>query len=67
VNNTVARPSAPARKPNRRPGATIPDSPARSTVVQFADRAARKRADRFAAAYRREQARTGALPVRAAT
>ena len=58
MNNTVARPAGRARKPNRRPGATI---------IQLADRATAKRADTWAAAYRREQAQTQPWPARTAT
>lgn len=64
MNTTVTRSSAPARKPNRRPGA-VPSRP--DTVVQLADRAVARRATRWAAAYRRETARSGRWPARAAT
>ena len=60
---SVTRMSAPPRKPNRRRGA-IPASP--DTVTLFIDPETRKRATRFAAAYRRESARTGTGQVAAA-
>jgi len=64
MNTTVTRASAPARKPNRRRGA-VPSRP--DTVIQLAPYAARKRGVQWGAAYRRETARTGRWPARAAT
>jgi hypothetical protein len=62
---TVTRTAALVRKPNRRPG-VIPARPD-TTVVQLADYDLRRRADTWAAAYRREQARPRPRPWPART